>query len=129
MILDDIEKILYKTVILKSEHEYTALTAWIAHAHLIAEFDFTPRLCIWSPEKRCGKSLLLEIISYLVANARMTSSISVPALFRTIEKLGEGTVFLIDESDATFGRNSDKEKAEALRQIINAGVKRGGVAR
>jgi hypothetical protein len=126
MILDDVKKLLKELVILKNEETYDALTLWIGASYAVSEFDFSPRLGIWSPEKRCGKSLLLEIISYLVREGRMTSSISVSALFRTISK-DESTVFLIDESDATFGRNADKEKAEALRQIINAGFKRGAV--
>lgn len=124
--LSDVEAILRKVVILKSEHHYTALALWIAYCHAVSEFDFAPRLGIWSPEKRCGKSLLLEVVSYLVPNSRMTSSISVAALFRMIEK-DESQVFLIDEADATFGRNGDREKAEALRQVLNSGFKRGQV--
>lgn len=124
--LNDVEAILRKVVILKSEHHYTALALWIAYCHAVSEFDFAPRLGIWSPEKRCGKSLLLEVVSYLVPNSRMTSSISVSALFRMIEK-DESQVFLIDEADATFGRNGDREKAEALRQVLNSGFKRGQV--
>ena len=124
--LDNLEYLLRKLIVLKGDAEYYALALWIVHCHAIPEFDFAPRLGIWSPEKRCGKSLLLEIIANLLPNARTTSSISVAALFRLIEK-DESIVILIDESDATFGRNGDREKAEALRQIIDAGFKRGQV--
>ena len=122
--LDEVEKLLRKTVILKSEFHYYALTLWIAQCFATSEFDFAPRLGIWSPEKRCGKSLLLEIIQNLTPNSRMTSSISAPALFRMLAK-DETLVFLIDESDTVFGRNGDKEKAEALRSVVNSGYKRG----
>ncbi len=125
MIFDDLEKLLREIVILKSDHEYTACVLWVAHTHSIPSFDFTPRLGIWSPEKGCGKSLVIEVLSYLVSNPLMSSSITAPALFRVIEKRGEGTVLFIDESDATFGRYGDKEKAEAIRQILNSGFKRG----
>ena len=118
MILDDIENLLRKCVILKSDAHYVAETMWIAHTYAVECFDFTPRLAIWSPEKRCGKSLNLEIVSNLVSNSRVTSSISSSALFRMISK-SESTVFLIDESDRVFGGKGDKEKAEALTQIIN----------
>jgi hypothetical protein len=124
MILDEIVDLLKQLVILKSESHYDALALWIAHTFAIPEFDFTPRLGVWSPEKRCGKSLLLEIISYLVPRKIMTSSISSAALFRIIAK-DESVVILMDESDTVFGRNGDKEKAEALRQIMNSGFKRG----
>jgi len=124
MILDDIENLLRKCVILKSDAHYVAETLWIAHTYAVESFDFTPRLAIWSPEKRCGKSLNLEIVSNLVGDSRVTSSISSSALFRMISK-SESTVFLIDESDRVFGGKGDKEKAEALTQIINSGFKRG----
>lgn len=122
--IDKLEDFLRKFVILKSDEHYWALTLWIVYAHAVGEFDFSPRLAIWSPEKRCGKSLLLEIVSLLVPNARMTSSISPSALFRLAER-DENTVFLIDESDTVFGRNGDRERAEALRGLLNSGFKRG----
>ena len=124
MILDEIENQLKKMVILKSDEHYSASALWIAHTYAMSSFDFTPRLAIWSPEKRCGKSLFLEIVANLVQKPRITSSISSSALFRMISK-DESTVFLIDETDALFGRNGDKERAEAIRQIINSGFKRG----
>ena len=124
MILDELVDLLTEVVILRSEFHYDALALWIAHTYAMSEFDFTPRLGIWSPEKRCGKSLLLEVISYLVSQSLMTSSISPAALFRVIAK-NESTVILMDEADTVFGRNGDKEKAEALRQVMNSGFKRG----
>lgn len=63
--LDEINSLLRKSIILKSDSHYYALTLWIAYCHVISEFDFSPRLGIWSPEKRCGKSLLLEIIQQI----------------------------------------------------------------
>jgi hypothetical protein len=56
----------------------------------------------------------------------MTSSISSAALFRILDK-DKSKVILIDESDTVFGRNGDKEKAEALRQLLNASFKVGQV--
>jgi hypothetical protein len=54
----------------------------------------------------------------------MTSSISSASLFRILDR-DNSKVILIDESDTVFGRNGDKEKAEALRQLLNASFKRG----
>ena len=113
--LDNAEALLRDLVILKSEEHYWALTLWIAFCYSIPNFDFAPRLCFWSPEKRCGKSLALEVVSHLLPNALMTSSISSASLFRILDK-DPTKVILIDESDTVFGNKGDKEKAEALRR-------------
>jgi hypothetical protein len=102
------------------------MTLWVAFCYSIPEFDFAPRLCFWSPEKRCGKSLALEVVSHLLPNTLATSSISSASLFRILDR-DETKVIFIDESDTVFGRNGDKEKAETLRQLLNASFKRGQV--
>ena len=122
--LDRTEALLKKLVILKSEEHYWALTLWIAYCYSIPSFDFAPRLCLWSPEKRCGKSLTLEVVGHLLPNPLLTSSISSASLFRLLDK-DPMKVILIDESDTVFGSNGDKEKAEALRQLLNSSFKRG----
>jgi hypothetical protein len=122
--LTETEKLLRKLIVLKLDAHYWALTLWIAFCYSIPQFDHAPRLCFWSPEKRCGKSLALEVVSHLLPNALMTSSISSASLFRILDR-DTSKVILIDESDTVFGRNGDKEKAEALRQLLNASFKRG----
>jgi hypothetical protein len=124
--LDKVDEFLRKVLILQSDHDYSALTLWIAYCYSITRFTFAPRLCFWSPEKRCGKSLALEVVANLLPNPLMTSSISSAALFRILDK-DKSKVILIDESDTVFGRNGDKEKAEALRQLLNASFKTGQV--
>ena len=118
------ENLLRKVIVFKLDAHYWALTLWVAFCHSIPEFDFAPRLCFWSPEKRCGKSLALEVVSHLLPNPLMTSSIPSAGLFRMLDK-DPTKVILIDESDTVFGRNGDKEKAEALRALLNASFKRG----
>jgi len=122
--LTETEDLLRKLIVLKLDAHYWALTLWIAFCYSIPQFDHAPRLCFWSPEKRCGKSLALEVVSHLLPNPLMTSSISSASLFRILDR-DNSKVILIDESDAVFGRNGDKEKAEALRQLLNASFKRG----
>lgn len=122
--LTETENLLRRVVILKSDEHYWALTLWIAFCYSIPEFDFAPRLCFWSPEKRCGKSLALEVVSHLLPNPLVTSSISSASLFRILDR-DKTKVILIDESDTVFGNRGDKEKAEALRQLLNASFKRG----
>ena len=121
---DELEFFIRDKVILSSDAEYSAVTIWCAFALAISEFDYSPRLSIWSPEKRCGKTTFLELIHNLLSNSKLTSNITASALFRTIEK-DESCVILIDEADTIFGRYADKEKAEALRGLGNTGFKRG----
>jgi hypothetical protein len=124
--LTETEDLLRKLIVLKLDAHYWALTLWIAFCYSIPEFDFAPRLCFWSPEKRCGKSLALEVVAHLLPNPLRTSSISSAGLFRLLHA-DKTKVLLIDESDAVFGRSGDKEKAEALRTLLNASFKRGQV--
>jgi hypothetical protein len=124
VILDEVYSTLKERLVLKSDDHFVALTLWIAFCHAVKEFDFAPRLAIWSPEKRCGKSLLLEVITYLVPKSRLTTSVSSSALFRSIAK-DESSVFLIDEADTVFGKKVGSERAEELRMIVNSGFKRG----
>lgn len=124
--LDEVNDFLKQVLILKSEHDYTALTLWIAYCYSIPYFTFAPRLCFWSPEKRCGKSLALEVVANLLPNPLMTSSISSASLYRILDR-DKTKVILIDESDTIFGKNGDREKAEAIRQLLNASFKTGQV--
>jgi hypothetical protein len=94
-----------------------ATALWIVHTYLIDVADATPRLAVKSPEKRCGKTTLLTVISHLALRTLATSNISAAALFRTIEAFKPTLV--IDEAD-TFVAMS-----EELRGIINSGHTRG----
>lgn len=121
---EELEFFLRDYVVLGSDNDYYAVAVWCAFALATEEFDYSPRLSFWSPEKRCGKTTALELIHNLLTNSKLTSNISAAALYRTIEK-DESCTIIIDESDTIFGRYADKEKAEALRGIGNAGFKRG----
>ena len=121
---NDLEFFLRDYVVFGTSVEYDAVAVWCAFALATEEFDYSPRLAFWSPEKRCGKSTILELLHHLLLNSRLTSNISAPALYRTIEK-DETCTIIIDETDTIFGRYADKEKSEALRGIGNSGFKRG----
>jgi hypothetical protein len=70
-------------------------------------------LGIETPEKRCGKTTLLGVLSELVSRPVVAANISSPAFFRVIEETQP--TLLIDEAD-TFLQGSDE-----LRGILNAG--------
>jgi hypothetical protein len=96
---------------------------WVMHTHATDAADCTPYLHIKSAEKRSGKTRLLEVLALLVARAWLTGRVSAAVLVR--KTANEQPSLLLDESDAAF--KGDKEYAEALRGILNAGFRRGGV--
>lgn len=90
-----------------------AVALWIAMTWFIAVVRVAPLAVITSPEKRCGKTLLLSLLGRLVARAVTSSNISPAALYRTIEAWQPS--LLIDEVDTFMKDNED------LRGLINSG--------
>ena len=64
-LLDDVLVFLTSYVAFPSFAAAVAVTLWAAHTHLVRRFDTTPRLALVSPEKRCGKSRVLELLELL----------------------------------------------------------------
>jgi hypothetical protein len=119
-LLDDLAEWLLGYVAFPVKDAVIAVTLWIAHTHLTARFESTPRLALLSPEKQCGKSRVLELIELTAAAAEVLSDASPAYIYR---RIGAGPVtVLLDEADAIWkrGRSAD-ETAEALRSVINAG--------
>lgn len=111
-ILDVIAQTLTTYVVLpKGAAEAIAL--WVVVTYVYDLFAVSPILAIVSPEKRCGKTTLLSLLSLLVAHPLPASNITPAALFRTVEKY-RPTV-LIDEADSFFKDNDE------LRGIVNSG--------
>jgi putative DNA primase/helicase len=89
------------------------LALWIMMTYLLDAITVAPILAITSPEKGCGKTTLLEIISRLARRVLSASNISSAALFRSIEKWGP--TLLIDEADSFASKNDE------LRGVLNSG--------
>ncbi len=94
-------------------HGDTVLALWIVFTHLIDAAEVAPILAAVSPEKRCGKTTLVDLLSRLVRRPMPASNISPAALFRSVEAWRP--TLLIDEAD-TFVREN-----EELRGIVNSG--------
>ncbi len=90
-----------------------AATLWAAMTWFIDVIQVAPLAVITAPEKRCGKSQLLFLLSQIVNRPLAASNISPAALFRSIHAWQP--TLLIDEVD-TFMREN-----EELRGLINAG--------
>jgi hypothetical protein len=102
-----------------------AVACWVAAAHLHGCWDRFPHLSINSPEKRCGKTTLLEVLTTIVPSPLFTSNISPAALFRMIAK--EHNTLLFDEAQSLLRRGS--ESSEVMLEILNAGITRNASVR
>ncbi|CAN7311394.1 DUF3631 domain-containing protein [Bradyrhizobium sp. LjRoot220] len=107
-----------RSYVVLSANEATAVALWVMLCHAFDAFNISPRLAITSPEKQCGKTTLLDVLSCLVPRPLLTANTSASPIFRAIE-LSRPTL-LIDEAD-TFLNNSDE-----LRGILNSGHRKGG---
>ena len=92
----------------------TAIAVWIASTYVYDVFHIFPKLIIFSPQKRCGKSTTLDVVDALCCRAVFSSSISPAAIFRVIE--AHKPTLIIDEAD-TFVANRNDE----MIGIINSG--------
>jgi hypothetical protein len=123
-LLDEICAFMRRYISFTSEAQPAVIALWIVHTWFVDCFEFTPYLHIFSPTRSCGKSHLLDCIAKLVRNVLSTVSLTVAALFRTIEQ--DQPTLLIDEADNIFSKGNENEE---LRAILNAGFERGSKVR
>jgi hypothetical protein len=117
---------LTRFVVFPSDATAVATTLWIAATHALPAWQHATRLAIRSPQKRCGKSRLLDIIALLSFNPLMSTDISTAVIFRKIGSNDHETpTLLIDEADTLFGTKVKAEQNEDLRGLLNAGFQRG----
>jgi putative DNA primase/helicase len=116
-LLDGIAAAIRSHVVL-AEHARDAATLWVVHAYLTDCFLVSPRLCVRSPTKGCGKTLLLDVLERLVLRSLKTANVTSSAIFRVVESYRP--TLLVDEAD-TFVRDNDE-----LRGVLNSGHRKGG---
>ncbi len=92
------------------------VTIWIFFSWCVEVAYIAPIAWINAPMPRCGKTQLATLMGKMCKKPIMASSISPPALFRTIERYKP--TFIIDEADSFFNGNVD------LKNIINCGFSR-----
>lgn len=121
-LLDELRATLARYVILPSAEAGDAVALWIATTHAQPAWQHATRLVITAPEKRCGKSRLLDIVETTCHNPLITVNISPAALVRSIGD--DPPTLLLDEADTVFGKKA-ADNHEDLRGLINAGHQRG----
>jgi len=105
-----------RTHVVMSDGAAVAIALWVLHAHALDAFPISPRLALTSPEKRSGKTTLLDVLASLVPRPLPTANATAPAIFRAIELFAP--TLLVDECD-TFLRRNDE-----LRGVLNSGHRR-----
>jgi putative DNA primase/helicase len=100
------------------DHAADTVALWVLHTYLLDCFGISPRLAITSPEKGCGKTTLLDVLSRLVMRPLPTANATASAIFRVVEI--QQPTLLIDEADTFLSEN------EELRGILNSGHRQGG---
>jgi len=117
-LLGELETIIEKYVKLPTGGG-VAVSLWTLFTYVHDAFYCSPIAAIQSPEKRCGKSTLLNnLLGNLCHKALPTSNITPAALFRSIDKWMP--TLLVDEADSFLKDN------EELRGILNSGHTRSG---
>lgn len=120
-LLEQVADTLERYVVLPGEQERDVLALFAAHTWAADGAHATPYVLVVSPEKRSGKSRLLQVLELVVARPWGVIGASEAAMFRKIAK--DKPTLLLDEIDAIFGSNS--ERTEPLRAILNAGNRPG----
>jgi len=98
-----------------------AIALWIVHTHTFDAAEATPYLSVTSAEKQSGKTRLLEVLDLVVKEPWLAVSPTPAVVYREIE--AKRPTLLLDESDTTF--KGDKERAQALIGLLNAGHRKG----
>ncbi|MFG2002087.1 DUF3631 domain-containing protein [Spirillospora sp. NPDC048911] len=124
-LLDALRDALTRYVILPSPHAADAVTLWIAASHAQPAWPHAPRLVIRAPEKRCGKSRLLDVTEATCHAPFITVNSSPAAVYRSITD--DPPTLLVDEADTIFGPKA--EGNEDLRGLLNAGHQRNRPAK
>ncbi|GIG58873.1 hypothetical protein Lfu02_32450 [Longispora fulva] len=120
-LLDALRAALVRYVITPNPESADATVLWIAATHAQAAWAHAPRLVIRAPERRCGKSRLLDVVEGTCHQPLMTVNCSTAAVYRSIG-MDTPPTLLIDEADTIFGAKAGDN--EDLRGLLNAGHQR-----
>jgi hypothetical protein len=120
-LLDDLARFYRRFLIFGSEHLQYVLALWSLHTWCLGAFTITPRLNVSSPEKRSGKSRVIEVASCVSSRPEMVVLPSASSIFRLTE--ATRPTWLLDEMDNLLG--ASEEARAALLAIVNSGYRKG----
>jgi hypothetical protein len=125
-LLADVAEFLGRYVYFPGPAQTVAAALWVTHTWAAEAFDFTPYLHVTAPEKRSGKSRVLDAAGALCRRPLKTAHMSAAAVYRSI---GDPLpTILFDEVQELFSRTADPD-AKKLRAVLQAGFETGTPAR
>ncbi len=120
-LLDELDGLIRRFVKLPNPALAVLIALWIAGTYSFHHFRYCGYLALRSATPRCGKTLLMRLLSQLANGSPSITSIPTPAvLFRSTRP-----VLLLDEVDKL--RNADKEKYGEVLAVLNCGFEAGAV--
>jgi hypothetical protein len=124
-LLNRIKTLFADHVVFKDSRIPLLLTVWVLGTYLFELFRYFGYLWANSPFKRCGKTLLLDILALISFNA--TSRLINPSgasIFREVDR--NSATLIIDEAESlSYG---DKDQRAELISLLNGGFQKGSFA-
>lgn len=103
-----------------SEWAAEATAIWCATTFVFDVFQIFPRLSIYSPVKRCGKTTLLELVQSFSCKPYLCSGITLGSLIR-MQAQDLATSLMLDEADTFLTSAKD-----GIVGVLNGGYSRSG---
>jgi len=119
-IIERIVNLLNRYLVFQYYWQPHIIAYWIAGTYLYRCFPLYPYLWIQSPTKRCGKTLLLELLSSLAFNCDGIQTAPTEAILFRDPEISGGTLCW----DEVENLSKSKEKGERI-EIINAAYRKG----
>lgn len=113
MLIGELEAAIKRRVVMP-EGMAAVVAHWVLFAHTHDAHIVSPILAILAPERECGKSTLLDTISWLVPRPLPSSGTSPAVVYRVIDAFAP--TMLTDEMETL-----PKEALEVIRGIYDAG--------
>lgn len=98
------------------------MAAWIMATWCVGHLKIAPILAALSPTKECGKSLLLDILSFVVKRPMLGFGMRPAVLFRAVDQFRP--TLLWDEAERLSARASGE--TDELIAVVNGGYRHGG---
>lgn len=118
-----IQELLLRHVVFKDSRFALLIATWVLGSSLFDVFRFFAYLWFNSPEKRCGKSLVLDILKEICLNATpRLNNANVATIFRIA---AAKKVMLLDEVENT--QAADKSRYAEIMTLLNAGFQSGAM--
>jgi len=117
-----LSELLNRHIFFKEKRLPLLIATWVLGTYVYDLFTFFGYLWVNSPVKRCGKSLLQDILSHLCFQSTSRfSNASESAIFRLADN---ARTLILDELENL--RSQDKKKYGVVMSILNNGFQAGG---